>query len=80
MIEILDGDMTLVVGGDVVATARFSPYAAADGNGAWTVSTHPSRPFTRNQAKTGLMLTECLAVGYGDDNPFVRSWRAELFL
>jgi hypothetical protein len=40
--------MVLEVNGAVVATARFSQYAAADGN--------------------------------GDNDPFVRCWRAELFL
>jgi hypothetical protein len=72
--------MALEVDGAVVATARFSQHAAADGNGAWIVSTHPARLFTRNQAITALTLAERLAVGYGDDDPFVKSWRAELFL
>jgi hypothetical protein len=64
----------------VVATARFSQHAAADGNGAWIVSAHPARLFSRNHAITALTLAERLAVGYGDDDPFVKSWRAELFL
>ena len=34
--------MALEVDGAIVATARFSKYAAADGNGAWIVSTHPA--------------------------------------
>ena len=72
--------MALEVDGAIVATARFSEHAAADGNGAWIVSTHPARLFTRNQAITALTLAERLAVGYGDDDPFVKSWRAELFL
>jgi len=50
-------------------TARFSQHAAADGNGAWGVSTHPVRLFTRNQAITALTLAERLASGYGDDDP-----------
>ncbi len=41
MIEISDESMTLVVGGEIVASARFSQHAAADGNGAWIVSTTP---------------------------------------
>jgi hypothetical protein len=32
-------------GDRVVAVARFSQHAAADGNGAWIVSTHPARLF-----------------------------------
>ena len=72
--------MTLEIGGRVVATARFSEHAAANGNGAWIVSTHPARLFSRNQAITALSLAERLAVGYGDDDPFVKSWREELFL
>jgi hypothetical protein len=72
--------MVCEVAGAVVATARFSQYAAADGNGAWVVSTYAARLFTRNQAITALTLAERLAVGYGDDDPFVKSWRAELFL
>jgi hypothetical protein len=80
MIEISNEIMILVAGDDVLATARFSQYAAGDGNGAWIVSTHPARLFTRNQAITALTLAECLAAGYGDNDPFVKSWRAELFL
>jgi hypothetical protein len=72
--------MALEINGAVVATARFSQDAAADGNGAWIVSTHTARLFTRNGAITALKLAERLAVGYGDDDPFVKSWRAELFL
>lgn len=33
------------VNGVIVATARWSWYAAADGSGAWVASTHPKRPF-----------------------------------
>jgi len=72
--------MTLEIDNRVVATARFSEHAAADGNGAWIVSTHPARLSSRNQAITGLTLADRLAAGYGDDDPFVRSWREELFL
>jgi hypothetical protein len=80
MIEISDGNMTLVINGEIVATARYSQHAAADGSGAWIVSTHPARLFTRNQAITAMVLAERLAVGYGDDDLFVQGWRAELFL
>jgi len=37
--------ITLEIDDRVVATARFSQHAAADGNGAWIVSTHPARQF-----------------------------------
>ncbi len=79
-IRIESETMALEVDGAVVATARFSQHVAADGNGAWIVSTHTARLFTRNQAITALTLAERLSVGYGDDDPFVKSWRAELFL
>jgi hypothetical protein len=51
-----------------------------DGHGAWIVSCHPGRLFTRNQAITAMVLAERLAVGYGDDDPFVIGWREELGL
>jgi hypothetical protein len=79
-IRIEDNRMTLELDGAVVATARFSKDAAADGNGAWIVSTHPLRLFYRDQAITALTLAERLAYGYDDTDPFVKSWRAELFL
>jgi hypothetical protein len=40
-IRITDDTMTLESGSRVVATARFSKHAAADGNGAWIVTTVP---------------------------------------
>jgi hypothetical protein len=64
----------------VVAIARFSEHAAAEGDGAWIVSTHSARLFTRDQVITALTLAERLAIGYGDDDPFVMAWRKELFL
>ena len=79
-IRIDEDSMTLTVDDRVVATARFSQDAAADGSGAWIVSTHPARLFHRDQAITALTLAERLAVGYGDDDPFVKTWRKELFL
>lgn len=79
-IRIYDDTMTLEIDDRVVATARFSQHAAADGNGVWIVSTHPARLFSRNQAITALTLAERLAAGYGDDDPFVIGWRKELFL
>lgn len=80
MIEIKDELMSLVRDGQVVATARFRQHAAANGNGAWIVSTHPARLFSRNQAITALTVAERLAAGYGDDDPFVIGWREELCL
>src|SRR5258705_12253835 len=61
----------------VIATARFSQDAAADGNGAWIVWTHPARLFSRSQAITALALAGRLAAGYGDGDPCVVSWRHE---
>jgi hypothetical protein len=52
MIEINDECMTLTIDEKVVATARFSKHAGADGNGGWIVSTQPARLFTRDQAIT----------------------------
>jgi hypothetical protein len=77
-IRITDDTMTLEIGDRVVATARFSEHAAANGNGAWIASTHPGRLFTRNQAITALTLAERLAAGYDDNDPFVVAWREEL--
>jgi hypothetical protein len=79
-IRIYDDTITLKLDDRVVATARFSQHAAADGNGAWIVSTHPARLFSRDQAITALTLAERLGAGYSDDDPFVIGWRKELFL
>lgn len=65
-IRINEDFMTLTIDNKVVATARFSQDAAADGNGAWIVSTHLARLFYRNQAITALTLAERLAHGHGD--------------
>jgi hypothetical protein len=72
--------MTAEFDGRVIATARYSPLAMADGQGAWIVSGLPHRVFTRNQAITAMVLTERLAAGYGDDDVFVIGWRKELEL
>ena len=66
--------------GRVIANARYSSHAAADGQGAWIVSGLPCRLFDRNQAITAMVLAERLAAGYGDDDPFVVGWREELGL
>ena len=75
----IDNDsMAVEIDGRVIATAEFREYAEADGHGAWIVSCHPGRLFTRNQAITAMVLAERLAAGYGDDDPFVIGWREEL--
>ena len=53
-IRIFDNTMTLEIDDCVVATARFSQHGAADGNGAWIVSTHAALLFSRNQAITAM--------------------------
>jgi hypothetical protein len=70
--------MTLQIGGRVVATARFSRYAAADGNGAWIVSTHPARLFIRDQAITALTVAELGESGYPDSHTLIAALREEL--
>ena len=47
-IRIEDDFMGLEVDGAVVATARFTHHAAADGNGAWIISTYEARLFSYN--------------------------------
>ena len=59
--KINDDSMSLEIDGRVIATAEFSEHAAADGHGAWIVSCHPGRLFTRNQAITAMVLAERLA-------------------
>ena len=66
--------------GRVIASARYSSHAAADGQGAWIVSGLPCRLFYRNQAITAMVLAERLAAGYGDDDLFIIGWREELGL
>jgi hypothetical protein len=78
--QIKDDFMTAEYDGRVVATARYSSHAAADGQGAWIVSGLPRRSFNRNQAITAMVLAERLAAGYGDDDLFVIGWREELGL
>jgi hypothetical protein len=70
--------MTLAIDGHVVATARFSQHAAADGRGVWIASTHPARLLTRNQAITALTVAELLETGRPDDDPSVTALREEL--
>jgi hypothetical protein len=75
----IDNDfMALEVDGEIVATARFSQHAAADGHGAWIVSNRSARLFTRNQAITALTITELLAIGHSPDHPLVLAFEQEL--
>ncbi len=78
--KINDESMFLEIDGRVIATAQFRENAAADGHGAWIVSCHPGRLFTRNQAITAMVLAERLAGGFGNDDLFVVGWREELGL
>ena len=78
--KINDTSMSLEFDGRIIATAEFRDHAAADGHGAWIVSCHPARLFSRNQAIRAMVLAERLAVGHGDDDPFVVGWREELAL
>jgi hypothetical protein len=77
-IRIDDSYMSAEVAGRVVATARFSRYTAADGNGAWIVSWCTNRLFNRDEAITALTVAELLAIGYADDDSVVVSLREEL--
>ena len=65
------GGPELILGGSTEASFR---------HGAWIVSCHPGRLFTRNPAITAMVLAERLAAGYGDDDLFVIGWREELGL
>jgi hypothetical protein len=68
--------MTVEIGGRVVAAARFSDHAAADGCGAWIVSAHPARLFTRGQAITALTVA---GLGeYPDSRPLIAALRGGL--
>jgi|ERR1700733_14395875 len=60
-------------------SARFSPDAAADGEGAWVVSWIPARLFTRDQARTAMVLAQHVAEGHGR-NAYTEAWAAVLHL
>jgi hypothetical protein len=77
-LRIDDDFMFLEVGGEVVATARFSQHAAADDQGAWIISNRPGRLFSRNQAITALTVTELLEIGHRSDHPLVLAFEEEL--
>jgi hypothetical protein len=78
--RIEDQLMTAEFDGRVIATARYSTDAAADGQGAWVVSGLPHLLLSRNQAITAMVLAERLAAGCGNDDLFVMGWREELGL
>lgn len=78
MIEISDEYMSATVDGEIVATTRWSRYAAADGKGAWIVSTRTNRLYTRDQAISAMVLASLLAQGHADDNHSMIALRAEL--
>jgi hypothetical protein len=61
--RIEDQFMTAEFDGCVIATARYSPGAAADGQGGWVAPGLPRRLFTRNQAITTMVLAETVATG-----------------
>ena len=74
----MDATMTLEIDNCVVATARFSEYAAADENAAWIVSTKAARLFTRDQAIAALTVAELGELGYPDSHPLVLAFQEEL--
>ena len=56
--KINDDSMSLEIDGRILATAELREPAAADGHGAWVVSCHLGRLFTRNQAITAMVLAD----------------------
>jgi hypothetical protein len=77
-LKIDDDIMSLEVGGQVVATARFAQHSAADGHGAWIMSDRPGRLFSRNQAITALTATELLEIGHSSKHALVLTFEEEL--
>ena len=77
-LRIENNSMSLDVDGRIVATARFSEHAAANGQGAWIVSDRLRRLFSRNQAITALTVTELLEIGHGANHPLVLAFEEEL--
>jgi hypothetical protein len=78
MIEIGDEYMIATIDGQVVATARWSWHAAADGHGAWIASTHPKRLLSQDKAISAMTLASLLATGRLDHDPRVIALRKEL--
>ena len=70
--------MTLEIDDRAVTTARFSEHAAADGYGAWIVSTHSGGLFGRDQAITALTVAELGESGYSAKHPLVVALRKKL--
>ena len=68
MIEISDEYMIATIDGQIVATARWSWYAAADGRGAWIASTHPKRLLSRDKAISAMSLASLLASGHSSSS------------
>lgn len=63
--------------------ARWSPDAAADGQGAWRVSWLPLRLLTRDQAMTAMTLAETVGRGIAPGDPMwprVENRARELYL
>lgn len=78
-IRITEEFMSVEIDGRVIATARFSRHAAADGHGAWIVSSEPGRRlFSRNHAIAALTVVELLSSGCAEGDPLVTTLRAEL--
>jgi hypothetical protein len=78
MIEISDEYMIASIDGQIVATARWSWHAAADGHGAWIASTNPRRLLSRDKAISAITLASLLASGRTDVDARVISLREEL--
>ena len=70
-ISIDEDIMSVEIDGKIIATGR------RQADGRWEVDGWPAL-FDRNSAITAMVLTERLAIGYDDDDPFVIGWRAEL--
>lgn len=60
--------------------ARYSPYAAADDQGAWVVSWLPLRLLTRNEAITAMTFAEAAGRPLQKLLPFLDNWANELDL
>jgi hypothetical protein len=69
-IRINDDSMTLEIDDCLMITGSAStPQPTLTAHGSFLLT----RSFSRNQAITALPLAERLAVGYGDNDPFVKS-------
>jgi len=77
-IHITGDTMSAETGGRVVATARFSEHAAADGCGARIVSAVPARLFTRGRAITALTVAGLGESGYPGSCPLLAALHVEL--